>query len=116
MKVFEKQMKQGIQGDVCFTRIDSLPDNLVPSKSENGHLVVAHSETGHHHAFADDDGVAVLEDPNDSLVAYIQVKEPSNLKHHRSYDTHETVKFTPGIYRVNRQREHTPDGWRRVAD
>jgi len=117
MKKFESDMKQGIQGDVCFTRIDELPEGLVPATPEDGHLIVAHSETGHHHAFnEEDEGVSVLEDPNNPLVAYVKVESFSQLKHHRSYDTHETVGFTPGIYQVNRQRESSPEGWRQVQD
>jgi len=118
MKTFEPHMKMGIQGDVAFTRIteDDLPEGLVPVEAENGQVVVAHSETGHNHAFDEGTNVAVLQDPADELVAYIKVGGDTPLKHHRSFDTHETVKFTPGIYRINRQREYTPEGWRRVAD
>lgn len=107
----------GIQGDVAFTRVDELPEGLVESKTEDGKLIVAHSETGHNHAFDDNDNVTVLEDPSDPLISYIQVsKEAADLVHYRSYDTHETVRFEPGIYKVNRQREHTPEGWRKVSD
>ena len=117
-KIFQPEMKQGIQGDVCFTRVDELPEGLVPLQPEQGQIIVAHSETGHHHAFdADDEDVTVFEDPNNPLVAYVQVKGPgSDLKHHRSYDTHETVNFTSGLYKVNRQRESSPEGWRQVQD
>lgn len=120
MKIFEKNMKQGIQGDVMFERVsaDELPEGLVKAKREvDGQLVVAHSETGHNHSFDPDEcGVTVLEDPNDPLVAYMKVETPSDLTHKRSYDTHETVSFTEGFYRINRQREHTPEGFRRAQD
>lgn len=116
MKIFERNMNQAIQGDVMFTRVDKLPEGLTKLKPKDRRFVVAHSETGHHHAFAEDADVEVLEDPENELVAYLQVKSPSNLEHHRSFDTHETVQFIPGIYRVNRQREYIPKGYRRVSD
>ena len=38
------------------------------------------------------------------------------LEHHRSIDTHEALEIKPGIYEIRRQREYTPQGFRRVAD
>lgn len=34
----------------------------------------------------------------------------------RPYDTHAPIMFEPGIYEVRRQREYTPEGFRRVED
>jgi hypothetical protein len=36
--------------------------------------------------------------------------------HLRSYDMHAPITIKPGIYELRRQREYTPEGWRRVAD
>ena len=39
--------------------------------------------------------------------------------HHRPWDTHETIRLlgNPGdVWEVRCQREHTPEGWRRVED
>ena len=107
MITFKKEYQQGIQGDVAFTRVDKLPEGLVQAEpdQETGHIVVAHSETGHHHAFAAQDGVALMEDPNDPLVAYLQVNTPSQLQHHRSFDPHQTILFESGTYRINRHCE-----------
>lgn len=117
MKKFEKHMKQGIQGDVMFFRVTDIPEGLVEAKREaDGQLVVAHSESGHNHSFDLDDNVTVLEDPKNPLVAYMKVETPSDLTHKKSYDTHETVNFTEGYYRINRQREYTPEGFRRAQD
>ena len=117
MKTFEKNMRMGIQGDVAFTRVDNLEDKeFTQLEADQGHLVVAHSETGHNHAFLETDGVEVLADPDDEFVSWLKVTADSALKHYRSYNKHETIKFTPGIYRINRQREYTPEGFRRVAD
>lgn len=118
MKVFEKHMNQGIQGDVCFTRVDSLPKNLVEVKPQNKELIVAHSESGHHHSFdADDPNVVLLENPENPLEAWLQITAPSKIIHRKpSDDAHKTVEFTEGYYRINRQRESTPEGWKRVVD
>ncbi len=105
----------GIQGDVAFTRINKLPENLTPAPAENGYFVAAHSETGHNHAVLTNTAV-LYNDPNDAMVAYLVVEDKADMEHQRSYDTHETVQFDKGVYRVNRQREYTPEGLRRVAD
>ena len=119
MKHFTSDKKLAIQGDVAFIRVDELPAsirNAESQKAENGQLVVAHSETGHNHAFDANADVVLLQDPDDALAAYLQVNSPSELKHHRGVDPHEHIMFEPGIYKINRQREHTPEGWQRVAD
>lgn len=116
MKSF-KGVKMGIQGDVALTRVDSLPENMEAAVAENGAFVIAHSETGHNHVVAEREA-KFYNDPNDALVGYVVVaeNEKAQLTHQRSYDTHETVEFDTGVYRINRQREYTPEGFRRVAD
>jgi len=116
MKRFDENMRMVIQGDVCFTRVDDVDDGLVKMAPENGMLIVAHSETGHNHAFLEEDGVEVLDDPDNPFVSWLNVLVESDLKHYRSFDNHETIKFPAGKYRINRQREYTPEGYRRVAD
>ena len=39
-----------------------------------------------------------------------------NTRYLREFDTHEALAFTPGVYRVRRQREATPEGWQRAQD
>ena len=48
--------------------------------------------------------------------AWIKVNRPTVLEHQRPHDTHAPIKFAKGVYEVRRQREYTPEGWRRVAD
>lgn len=110
-----KGHKMGIQGDVAFTRIDKLPENLQVAPAENGYFVAAHSETGHNHAVMANTAT-LYNDPDDAMVAYLVVDDVADMEHHRTFDTHETVQFDKGVYRVNRQREYTPEGLRRVAD
>ena len=108
--------QQVSQGDVTFTRVDRLPDGVVEVKRDpRGRLLVTHSETGHHHSLVAPDA-RLLESPG-GLVAYLVAgKEYADVEHERSYDTHETVRFIAGIWRVDRQEENSPSGWRRVED
>lgn len=108
------------QGDLLLRRIDRLPDGVKPMATEKGAFVVAHSETGHNHVIDKRPGVTVYtgEDP---MVSYLEVIEATEktealLRHLRGHDTHETVIIPPGTYELRRQREYTPEGWRRVED
>ncbi len=101
------------QGDLNIFVCDAIPSDLAEkSPSENGH-VLAHSETGHHHVI---DGNTVRVFEQDEFVSYLDVKEPANVVHLRGFDTHETIQLPPGQYRITRQREYTPEGFRLAAD
>lgn len=112
------------QGDVLFRRVLSLPVDAV-ERPRTGPLVVAHSETGHHHAIADR-AISHFEVPGDPLVCYLRMDDGLDpeiggvdVVHHRAWDTHETLRLLgkPGdVWQVRRQREWTPEGWRRVED
>lgn len=107
----KKASKFCFQGDVCFERVDALPEEAKPSKSN----VVAHSETGHHHTA---ERAEVYD--FDGMTLYMKaIGKSVDVVHHRPNDTHETIRLLgePGaIWKVRRQREHTPEGWRRVED
>lgn len=117
-------IKLAAQGDVIFRRVDKIPPKAteVPRK---GPIVVAHSETGHHHAI-NDRGVTMFEEPGSALVCYLRMDTGLDANvggvdvvHNRPFDTHETIRLLgkPGdIWEVRRQREHTPEGWKRVLD
>lgn len=114
--------KQAAQGDLLITRIAKLPAGLVEQKAEKGQLIVAHSETGHHHC-VDAKRAKFYTDPKDAMVAYLKVdglidemEKHADLVHQRSFDTHKTLRAEEGTYEIRRQREHTPEGWRRVED
>lgn len=107
------------QGDVLIERISSLPRSLKPIARENGKVVLAHGEvTGHAHAIADPHVAhfdAPAERTNDGLagVTYLEVREAvAALKH----EEHSTIPLEPGIYRITRQREYSPEALRNVAD
>lgn len=112
MKTFTKMFAQG---DVLFERINELPKKAKLIAPIKGRVIVAHSETGHHHVM-DADRTELYRLPEEIYECFLVVHKADDLVHLRSYDTHETVHFEPGIYRVQRQREHTPEGLRRVED
>ena len=101
------------QGDLNIFSCESIPDGLTELKAENGKHILAHSETGHNHVI-DGNTVRVFEE--NEFISYMDVKEESNVVHLRSFDTHETIALPPGQYRITRQREHVPEGYRRAAD
>ena len=102
------------QGDLIIRRVKKLPPEAKPEERKS-RLVLAHSETGHHHAI-DEDG-CVRYSYKDPLVCYLRIDaEHADLVHHRPFDTHETIRLLKGTYEVRRQREWTPEGWRRVED
>lgn len=78
--------------------------------------VVAHSETGHHHVALGGDYYTV---PGNQMVAYLVTRGPVEIEHRRSTDTHETLELLGDgevVWEISRQREHVPEGWRRVED
>lgn len=112
MRYFKKVCAQG---DIYAMRIDHLPAGAVVVPAEKGRVIVTHSETGHHHVMAADT-VTMYRLPDSIMDCFLVVNEPATLEHLRPHDTHEPIKFEAGVYHVRRQREHTPEGWRRVED
>jgi hypothetical protein len=119
------------QGDVYFKKITSLPEDVTQKEPNQNQYVIAHSETGHNHVIEADPRVRWWH-PNQKftnldMLSYLEIlddealneqcyNDPVLLKHLRSFDTHETIAFEPGIYEVRRQREYTPEGFRLAAD
>lgn len=117
MKTFQNQCAQG---DLLIRRINKLPKNAKPIQAEKGVFVVAHSETGHNHVIAERPSVK-LYTTGDPMVSYLEVIEATDametlLEHLRGHDTHETIVIPNGVFEIRRQREYTPEGWRRVED
>ena len=108
---------QAAQGDLLITRVKSLPKSAKPLKAEKGKFILAHSETGHHHTVVECHGVEFF-GTDDPLVSYLRVIDnvEVTLEHERSFDTHEALLLKGGTYEIRRQREYTPQGWRRVVD
>jgi len=117
MKTFTKM---AAQGDFIIIRIDSIPSDVEKLEADkNGHYVIAHSETGHNHVMTMERVQAFkpknVED-RDLYELFLSVEQPTEINHLRSFDTHETLLVPAGNYRVRRQREYVPEGYRRAAD
>lgn len=112
------EKRQGRQGDILFRKLPALPANAV-AVERKGAIVVAHSETGHNHEITALD-TRHFEDKQNPLICYLQLGDDAcDVIHLRGWDTHETLRLLgkPGtVWEGRRQREHTPEGWRRVAD
>lgn len=105
------------QGDVMFIKIDKLPEGLRALTPENGKFVVAHSETGHNHTVKYKPGITYYANDNDQFTAYLVVDNTKCLvEHERSFDTHESLLLKDGVYKIRRQREYTPEGFRKAQD
>lgn len=116
MKTFTKI---AAQGDFMIIRTDNIPENVEEFEAENNYYVIAHSETGHNHVM-ERTHVEAFKTKNTSDVdlyeLFLVVKEPTVIEHLRSFDTHEALLVPPGNYKIRRQREYTPEGFRRAAD
>jgi hypothetical protein len=101
---------------VFFVRVEKIPAGIPQAKALRGAYVVAHSETGHHHT-VQADGTVLYEGPADPFTCYLRVDaQYAEIVHHREHDTHETLRLAQGTWLVRRQREYTPEGFRRVED
>jgi hypothetical protein len=109
---------QAAQGDMLITRIDAIPASAKPVTAESGFYILAHSETGHHHAVKERPTVKMFQDADDPMTAYLQVLSTDTLiEHQRSFDTHKTLQpKRPGNFKIRRQREAELEGWRKAQD
>lgn len=116
MQTINKDNNQPVfQGDVMFTRVDALPEGL----KKKADCIVAHSETGHHHVAEAALAPHVFECDDGRTLYMRALGESVDVVHKRPFDTHETVRLLgePGqVWRIRRQREYVPEGWRMVAD
>ncbi|MBF0523361.1 MAG: hypothetical protein HQL24_09955 [Candidatus Omnitrophica bacterium] len=91
------------QGDLLIVRVEAIP--IASKKKDN--LILAEGEaTGHNHAL--DSGEVYEKDG----VLYFRADTTTRLNH----PEHKQLLFEKGTYKVIRQREYEPAGWRNVAD
>ena len=114
MKTFKNQ---AAQGDMLLRKIEALPGGVTETKPDGEKYILAHSETGHHHSIKVREDIKLYANDNDPFIAYLVVDNTKALlEHERSFDTHAPIEIEPGIYEVRRQREYTPEGFRRAID
>lgn len=90
-------------GDLVFKQIKELPKNLKKLELTNKSFVLALGEvTGHKHVMAaeTEQDMEIFQDAQGRF--YINVFNPTKLSH----EEHRTLTFTPGIYRMENEREH----------
>lgn len=114
MKIVERL---AAQGDVIFRRVSVVPVDAteVPRASDEP-IVVAHSETGHHHVVKARRDDAKVYATASALLSFLVLTNRAEVEHQRDFDTHESLCLEPGVWEVRRQRERAPEGWRRVED
>jgi hypothetical protein len=94
------------QGDLLIVRVNEIPPQAIQQKS---HVLAEGESTGHVHQL--DQEADVYEEKR---VLYFRVNEKS--KSVLTHPEHKPLTFEPGEYRVVRQREYEPHGWRYVHD
>lgn len=110
------------QGDVMIRRVSAVPAGFAQDTGPDAR-VVAHSETGHNHVLR---GECDVFRGGDGMTCYASARSALSVVHLRDFDTHETVELVAdepagagdpcAVYEFRRQREWTPEGWRRVED
>lgn len=110
-----KFIRQAAQGDLLITKIEKMPKGFKKAKSENGKFIVAHSETGHHHTVLERNAQMLINETNE-FIACLKIDKETQIVHERSFDTHAPITLDPGIYEIRRQREYTPQGFRKAQD
>jgi hypothetical protein len=104
------------QGDVLFRRISQVPSGAREQPRNPAEpLVVAHSETGHHHVV--DAGNAVWFTTDDPTIGVLRFDGAFvDVRHVRPFHTHETLRLLGSddttAFEVRRQRENIPEVWR----
>ena len=105
------------QGDIIILKVSAIPATAKAAEPVRGRWVVTHSESGHDHVI-DRPKAEMYESADDNFVAYIKtLGDGAEIVHEREHDTHETIVLEPNrFYEVRRQREYTPEGFRRAQD
>lgn len=117
MKILDQQR----QGECLFIKVDEFEDNdsdYKEVKPENGYLIVAHSESGHHHVIdcVRSKQADLLISKTNSLMGRLIVANDVKVDHQRGFDTHKSLDLPKGKYILRYRREYTPEGLRRVQD
>lgn len=106
--------KMAAQGDLLFIKVNEIPKGFTPTDDN----IVGHSETGHHHIA--EGNFQRYANSDDVMRSFIVAKDDVQINHMRSWDTHESLNLLNNggetIWEIKRQREYTPEGWRKVED
>lgn len=106
------------QGDILIIPISKLPEGLETVEKDNGRHILAYGEvTGHAHAVEDSSKTEMFIDLKSSDIdemrdRFLKVTEETAVVH----EEHGQIPLGPGLWRVIRQQEYSPEGYKFVAD
>lgn len=106
----EYQEKMIRHGELLIMPLDELPKDVQEVATAKSHII-GHSETGHHHlAVADTLDALTLYKPigADSADLYLKVTAPARVEHKKSFDKHQTLDLSEGVYLVRPKNEYDP--------
>jgi hypothetical protein len=110
-KVYERQVAQG---DLLFDRLAELPAGM-KLKQSGKRVIVAHSESGHHHVVLSP-GAELFEDPGNPLICYLRCEATMQIHHEKmGPDAHPGFWLAAGAWQATRGREITPEGYERAV-
>lgn len=115
MKFFKKIAAQGEIGFIRLPDNTKIPSNAIKVENIDNKVIVGHSETGHNHVM-NGDCATLYRLPDSLLECLLVVTNEDQLTHLKEFDTHETINFEPGVYKVKYLREYVPEGFRKVQD
>ena len=93
------------QGDILFVKIDVLPESLA---AKDDGVIALGEQTGHKHLLVYG---SLLTDKQNNMFITV-TSELATIKH----EEHRAITLPKGLYRVIKQREYDPEGWRDVKD
>lgn len=111
--------KQMRHGEILFIEVDEIPSGLIEAEAVKGHLIIGHSESGHHHVIdiKRSNAATHLIDKANAFISYIAANDDCEVEHLRAFDTHAPAKLKKDKkYQVRLRREYTPEGFRKVQD
>lgn len=113
MKTAEKQVSQG---DLYFTRMDELPEDVTEAKTRP-FVLAGNSQSGRHTA----EGEGLKFYTQDQFTSYLVLgSENATINHTQTTSRHHLPFQLAGgsgaVWRVRKQRESVPGGYRQVQD
>jgi hypothetical protein len=102
------------QGDVLLIPTsDRIPQDAKPEQPESGRMILMHGEaTGHAHAVLERDATIRSRGTGMTMERWLDVHKATSVVH----EEHAAIPLQPGVYRILRQREYSPEAIRNVAD
>jgi hypothetical protein len=91
-------------GEALLLPVDKMPKGKTRKETK---LIVAHSETGHHHVVEAKQEFEVIGNVEKEDL-YFRLFEPAKLVHKKSVEKHKTLPVKPGIWKVLHKTEYDP--------